>query len=106
MKVEDIDVGKIKEMIAGMDDEEIEEIIAKIDNFNYKLNMDSSKHMRHLGIMCLLFVCLDVLLCLILERISVFIIGSIVVCSLTAIFDFHKSSKYRKQAEEYKLNHQ
>ena len=102
MQIEDIDVGKIKEMIADMDDDEIEEIIAKIDNFNYKLNMNASKNMKRLGVMCLAFVCLDCLLCLVLEKINVFFVGAIIVCSLTAIFNFHKSSKFRKQAEEYK----
>ena len=104
MQIEDIDVGKVKELISDMDDDEIEDIIAKINRFNYKLNMDASKNMKRLGVMCLAFVCLDSLLCLLLEKINVFFVGAIVVCSLTAIYDFFKSSKFRKQAEEYKEN--
>ena len=102
MQIEDIDVGKVKELISEMDDDEIEEIIAKIDSFNYKLNMNASKNMKRLGITCLAFVCLDSLLCLILEKINVFFVGAIIVCSLTAIFDFHKSSQFYKKAQEYK----
>ena len=102
MQIEEIDESKIKEMIAEMDDDDIEEIIGRIEKFNYNLNIKCRKRMKRTGFLCLMCFFINVLLCLIYEKITVFSVISMIICLFCALFDFRQSAKYEKRAQEYK----
>lgn len=67
----------------------------------WQINSKASKQMKRLGIMCCMLILLDIAIALLVTRFSIFMLISISVCFITAIFDFYKSRYYAIEAEKH-----
>lgn len=82
--------------------DEMEQLLKKQEELTYISLEKASISIRRLGIICLLCVFIEILMCIIISRISAVVIASMVICGGTAIYNFYKSSKLSKQAQKYK----
>lgn len=68
----------------------------------WRLNMDASRKMKKLGFFCLAFCAVDILLSVLVSKLSLFTVIAVLICAATAIFDFQQSVKFARVAREYK----
>ena len=82
--------------------DEMEQLTERQKELTHIAISNASKSLKRLGIICLLVVIIDILVCIIISKVSVWMIISMLTCMGAAIFDFHKSAKLARQAQEYK----
>lgn len=81
--------------------EELQEYTEKQKELSYIAIINASKSTKRLGIICLLLFVIEVLLCIINSKVTVWVLISMSICIGTAIFNFYSSAKLTKQAQEY-----
>lgn len=74
----------------------------KMNETLWRMNIDASKRMKKLGFFSLAFCAVDLLLSVLVSRLSLLTVIAVLICFATAFFDFQQSVKFARVAKKYK----